>query len=73
MGWEGATGHLYTRGLIHTAPFACKRYDPVQGRKIKAIYGNYSSSLALVDAWEFEWTSTQDQVHVISHVTLYNE
>ncbi|OQR94591.1 hypothetical protein ACHHYP_01128 [Achlya hypogyna] len=56
MGWEGATGHLYTTGTVHgNKATTCQRYHPVQGRKVKALYGNYDASLALVDGWEFSW------------------
>ncbi|KAF0712242.1 Aste57867_4891 [Aphanomyces stellatus] len=59
MGWEGTTGHLYLCGSHEISRGECKKYNFAQGRKVKAVYGNYSSLLALCDGWEFEWLSSQ--------------
>ncbi|KAF0705049.1 hypothetical protein AaE_014675 [Aphanomyces astaci] len=59
MGWEGMTGHLYLSGTHEQSNGECKKYVFTQGRKIKAVYGNYSSLLALCDGWDFEWLSTE--------------
>ncbi|ETV92591.1 hypothetical protein H310_13247 [Aphanomyces invadans] len=59
MGWEGTTGHLYLSGSLAQSNGVCKKYVSTQGRKIKAVYGNYASVLALCDGWEFEWMSPE--------------
>ncbi|OQR87502.1 hypothetical protein THRCLA_10453 [Thraustotheca clavata] len=54
MGWEGSTGHLYLTGAN-----GCTRYHEIEGRKVRAIYGNYTASLALTDGWKLEWMTPQ--------------
>ncbi|RHY34376.1 hypothetical protein DYB32_001009 [Aphanomyces invadans] len=55
MGWEGTTGHLYLSGSLAQSNGVCKKYVSTQGRKIKAVYGNYASVLALLDGHVFVW------------------
>jgi len=60
MGWEGASGHLYICGALSNGEIC--NYQQIRGRKVKAIYGNYESLVALYDAWEFEWIFNVNKV-----------
>ncbi|CAK4083269.1 unnamed protein product [Aphanomyces euteiches] len=59
MGVDGATGHLYICGSHELSKGECTRHMATQGRKVKAVYGNYGVLLALCDGWELEWMSPE--------------